>query len=539
MDFMKSSARQQTLDTLESQVYDLIVIGGGITGAGILREAALRGLSVALLEAADFASGTSSKSTKLIHGGLRYLAMGHVQLVREAALERKRVNQLAPHLAEPQWLMVPTSHYLEYMKYRVGISVYESLGQVAGPDRHFNLSGDALKAFEPELDVSAFPRSSVYLEYLTDDARLVMANIRAGVQAGGIAANKLAVTGVIKDRRQVSGVTAKCAISGQEIVVKARGVINAAGPWVEKICALDGVAMTKSMVLLKGVHLVVPRAKLPIQRMVFTQSLDQRPVFAIPRGDVVYIGTTDSVYEQGAQIWPEVLPEEVRYLLEPMQRYFGVRLTQADCLTTWAGLRPLISETGKSSKEISRKDEVWISQSGLITIAGGKLTGYRKMAEDTVDAASRLIGLAQADGGDDTPLPGGDFTGGIDNLLLHLTQKYPMNDTVALRLVRLYGAEAEQVLALGADSLVAAGSVLSGEVAWALQKEGAQNLEDVIYRRTRVALYQPEEAAAILPRLTDMMAAELGWAEDKKTREIAHVMALLNADKTSLLSSVA
>ena len=205
MDFMKSSARQQTLDTLESQVYDLIVIGGGITGAGILREAALRGLSVALLEAADFASGTSSKSTKLIHGGLRYLAMGHVQLVREAALERKRVNQLAPHLAEPQWLMVPTSHYLEYMKYRVGISVYESLGQVAGPDRHFNLSGDALKAFEPELDVSAFPRSSVYLEYLTDDARLVMANIRAGVQAGGIAANKLAVTGVIKDRRQVSG----------------------------------------------------------------------------------------------------------------------------------------------------------------------------------------------------------------------------------------------------------------------------------------------------------------------------------------------
>jgi len=539
MDFMKSSARDNALNALENQVYDLVVIGGGITGAGILREAALRGLSVALLEAADFAAGTSSKSTKLIHGGLRYLAMGHIHIVREAALERKRVNQLAPHLAEPQWLMVPTSSYFEYLKYRVGISVYERLGQVNVSDRHFNLAADELKAFEPVLDVAAFPRASVYREYLTDDARLVIANIRAGIDAGGVAANKLAVTGVLKDQGRVSGVQARCTISGREIVVKARGVINAAGPWVEQVCSLDAISMPKAMVLSKGVHLVIPHAKLPLEHMVFTQSLDQRPVFAIPRGDVVYIGTTDSVYQPGAKIWPEVLPEEIRYLLEPIRRYFGVRLTQADCLTTWAGLRPLIYEAGKSSKEISRKDEVWISASGLITIAGGKLTGYRKMAEAAVDAAADLIGFAGTRSAGDTPLPGGDFTGSIDDQVLHLTQRYPMNDGAALRLVRLYGAEASQVLALGAELLVSGGSLLAGEVAWAMQQEGAQSLEDVLYRRTRTALYQPREAASVASQVAAMMGAELGWSDAKKAQEIAQMTALLAADTESLVSVAA
>jgi glycerol-3-phosphate dehydrogenase len=534
MDCMKSSGRETTLNALETDTYDLVVIGGGITGAGILREASLRGLSVALLEAADFASGTSSKSTKLIHGGLRYLAMGHVHVVREAALERKRVHQLAPHLAEPKWLMVPAAGYFDYLKYQIGVTLYEHLGQVASGDKHFNLSHAELKAFEPTLDVNAFPRACIYREYLTDDARLVIGNIRAGVNAGGIAVNKLAVTGLLKQGQQVKGVQGRCALTGRALNIKARGVINAAGPWVEQICSLDGVDMPKSMVLSKGVHLVIPREKLPIQHMVFTVTRDQRPVFAIPRGDVVYIGTTDTVYGQGAEIWPEVLAEEVQYLFEPIAQYFGVRLTQADCLTTWAGLRPLIAEQGKSSKEISRKDEVWVSASGLITIAGGKLTGYRKMAEETVDAASRLIGAAIPHQYDDTPLPGGDFAGSVENQALLLTQTTPMMDSKAERLVGLYGTEAAQVVALGAEPLQAEGSVLRGEVLWALRHEAAQNLEDILYRRTRAALYQPAEAVAIVSPVADMMATELGWSESQKAQEIERVKVLLHADLTAV-----
>lgn len=534
MDCMQSNNREATLKALESQTYDLVVIGGGITGAGILREASLRGLSVALLEAADFASGTSSKSTKLIHGGLRYLAMGHIHVVREAALERKRVHQLAPHLAEPKWLMVPAEGYLEYLKYQIGVSVYEHLGQVGGGDKHFNLSHAELKAFEPTLDVNAFPRACIYREYLTDDARLVMGNIRAGIRAGGIAVNKLSVTGLLKQGQQVTGVQGRCALTGQALNIRARGVINAAGPWVEQVCSMDGVAMPKSMVLSKGVHLVIPREKLPIKHMIFTVTHDQRPVFAIPRGDVVYIGTTDSVYPQDAEIWPEVLPEEVQYLFEPIARYFGVQLTEADCLTTWAGLRPLIAEQGKSSKEISRKDEVWVSASGLITIAGGKLTGYRKMAEETVDAASRLIGVAIPHQYDDTPLPGGDFTGSVENQALLLTQSAPMMDSKAERLVGLYGTEAAQVVALGAEPLQAEGSVLRGEVLWAMQHEAAQNLEDILYRRTRAALYLPTEAVDIVLPVADMMAAELGWSERHKAQEIERVKVLLNADLSAV-----
>jgi glycerol-3-phosphate dehydrogenase len=197
-------------------------------------------------------------------------------------------------------------------------------------------------------------------------------------------------------------------------------------------------------------------------------------------------------------------------------------------------LRPLIAEQGKSSKEISRKDEVWVSASGLITIAGGKLTGYRKMAEETVDAASRLIGAAIPHQYDDTPLPGGDFAGSVENQALLLTQTTPMMDSKAERLVGLYGAEAAQVVALGAEPLQAEGSVLRGEVLWALRQEAAQNLEDILYRRTRAALYQPAEAVAIVSPVADMMATELGWSESQKAQEIEYVKVLLHADLTAV-----
>ena len=526
---LDASQRESLLNEAQDSQYDVIIVGGGITGAGILREASLRGLSAILIEAEDFASGTSSKSTKLIHGGLRYLAMGHVHVVREAARERKRVHRLAPHLAEPRWLMLPAANRFELAKYVVGVTAYEKLGQVEKADKHFNLSGDDLDDFEPLLNKNQFPHACVYREYLTDDARLVLANVRGGIQAGGTAINKLKVTGLHKQNGKVHGVVARCQLTDESLVIRGRSVINAAGPWVEHICQMDDLPMPKSMVLSKGIHVVVPGSKLPVKQMTFSISLDDRPVFVVPKGETVYLGTTDSLHDK-AEVWPEVTAEEVDYLFEPIRRYYGVDLHREDCLTSWAGLRPLIFESGKSTKEISRKDEVWLSDSGLITIAGGKLTGYRKMAEDAVDKACHLLGFAVEAPSTEEALPGGDISTSLRQSALDLAQVYPMPDAHSDRLVKLYGNEGRKVLAMGKQTLIPDGSVFAGEVHWAIREEGAQSLEDVLYRRTRAALYAPEETTDLVAPIANLMADELGWSETKLDSEITHVNQLLAAD---------
>lgn len=526
---LDASQRDQLLNEAQSEQFDLIVIGGGITGAGILREASLRGLSAILVEAEDFASGTSSKSTKLIHGGLRYLAMGHVHVVREAARERKRVHELAPHLAEPRWLLLPAANRFELAKYVVGVTAYEKLGQVGKQDKHFNLSGTELSKFEPLLDQNNFPHACVYREYLTDDARLVMANIRAGIGAGGKAINKLKVIGIHKEGEKVRGVEVSCQLSGESFVIKGRCVINAAGPWVEQICSMDGLPMPKSMVLSKGIHVVVPSEKLPVKQMTFSVSLDDRPVFIVPRGNTAYLGTTDTLHKD-AEVWPEVTSADVEYLFEPIKRYYGIDLTRDDCITSWAGLRPLIFESGKSTKEISRKDEVWLSGSGLVTIAGGKLTGYRKMAEDAVKKACEVIGFEIEAIDLNDPLPGGDIGSSLRQCALDLTQSFPMSDAQAERLVQLYGAESRDVLGRGKQSILPDGKIFEGEVSWAIEEEGAQSLEDVLYRRTRSALYSPAESVRLVDPIAEMMSSRLGWSPDRKEQEVANMNRLLAAD---------
>ena len=530
MSTLDTRQRHKTLQELQNVSFDLAIIGGGITGAGILREASLRGLSAALLEAEDFSSGTSSKSTKLIHGGIRYLAMGHFHVVREASLERKRVNALAPHLAEPQWLMLPAGNLLESFKYRAGVTVYEQLGQVEPWDLHFNLSSDSLAQREPLLDTMRYSRACVYREYLTDDARLVMANIRAGTRAGGVAFNRARVSGVIKDDGKLRALHVRCEVSGEEIVVKCKGAINAAGPWVESVCDLDGLRSEKLLVLSKGIHIVIPHKLLPLKQMVLMVGPDNRPVFAIPRGEVVYIGTTDSRYEQPADLWPQVKRSELEYLFLPIRDYFGVRIKLEDCVSTWAGLRPLISQRGKSTKEISRKDEIWISKSGLITIAGGKLTGYRKMAEETVDTAVRYLQLSSESESEDIPLPGGNFVGDVEAQVSRLQQEYPMSEGAALRLFRLYGSEAWDVMALNPEPVSGGVSIVAGELIWAVQEEGASTLEDVIYRRTRAAFYRPLEVAEIIEPASIVVAGILNWSESQRIAEVESVSSRFRTD---------
>lgn len=525
---LSAAGRAETLSRLTRDAFDLLIVGGGITGAGIARDAALRGLSVALIEADDFAVGTSSRSSKLIHGGLRYLAMGDVALVRETALERKAVHRLAPHLAEPFWMLVPAKSRLGLLKFRTGITAYEKLGAVNEADLHRNWSGEELAYHEPKLDQRLHPHACAYREYLTDDARLVLATLRAAAGAGAVIVSRMEAAALLResDREdgKVIGVRARCMLDGSEPEIRARVVVNAAGPWADRVAALEAQREESRLHLSKGVHIVLPASRLPVRNLVVMTAEDKRSIFAIPRGDTVYLGTTDTTYEGDDWRWPEIDAEDVRYLLEPVNRYFDVAdLTADDVTAAWAGLRPLIAEPGKEAKEMSRKDEIWIGPGGMVTIAGGKLTGFRKMAEEVMEKVGEQLGRSLPPPPELEPLPGGDFAGDLGHLAKTLPGMGNLGRACAERLVRLYGTEAAEVLAAGAEALVTSGEVLRGEVDWAVNMEAAHSLEDLIYRRTRAAWYSPAERDALLAPAAERMAALLGWDAAEQSRQIEAV----------------
>ncbi|MCA9700158.1 MAG: glycerol-3-phosphate dehydrogenase/oxidase, partial [Myxococcales bacterium] len=361
---------------------DLIVIGGGITGAGIAHNASERGLKVALIEAADFASGTSSRSSKLIHGGLRYLERGEINLVRKTALERKEIYKLAPHLCEPRWMVMPMSGRTMLYSLRLGVTTYERLGAVEAKDGHRAWSGSTLAEEEPALDRKRFPHALAYREYLTDDARLVLGNMRSAVGAGVAVLNHAPVTGFVREGETAVGAEAKCAISGREFAVRARLIINAAGPWVEALQRREDEQAKPFLHLSKGVHVCLPASVLPISNLLVLDTQDNRRIFALRREDVVYLGTTDDTYERGPQHWPEIERREVEYLLEPIPRHFTLDpIAPEQVISAWAGLRPLLADpTKKNPSELSRRDELLTGPLGVLSVAGGKLTGYRGMA---------------------------------------------------------------------------------------------------------------------------------------------------------------
>jgi glycerol-3-phosphate dehydrogenase len=527
--------RSRVLDELEARPFECLVIGGGITGAGVARAAARHGLRVALLEAADFASGTSSRSSKLIHGGLRYLSLGDVALVRETALERKRVHRLAPHLAEPHWMLVPARSRAGLLKLRAALATYESLGAVADADRHRNWDAERLAREEPRVRRDRFPLACVYREYLTDDARLVLANLRDAVACGAVALNHAPVEAVTLEAGRAAGASARCSESGRVVRVAARCVVNAAGPWVEAVRRLEDPHAPPLLHLSKGVHVGLPRARLPIGHVVILGAADRRSIFAIPRGDVVYVGTTDTSYGATADREPRIERGDVDYLLEPLPRVFDVDPPGADaCVTAWAGLRPLVAQPGRPPAEISRRDEVAIGPAGVVTIAGGKLTGYRKMAAEVLTRVLRSLGRAPAplDEGEEPPLPGGDFAGDLEVLATALDRNTGVGPRTAARLVRLYGAEAAQVVALGPEPLAPGVAVLSGEVDWAVAVEGAATADDVVYRRTRAALYDPDAREAIVGPVAERLASLLGWGAERTAREVEAVRHRLATDLT-------
>ncbi len=385
--------RSKTIDKLAKEEFDLVVIGGGITGGGIALDAASRGLKVALVEKNDFASGTSSKSTKLIHGGLRYLKQFDFWLVKEVGSERAIVHKLAPHLVLPEKMLLPLIENGSYGKWltSIGLKVYDILAQVTGDDKRKMLEKKEALKLEPLLPKKILKGAGYYAEYRTDDARLTIENIKTSLQFGAQALNYAAVEDFEYTEDKISAVKVKDTLSGQDFAIKTKYVISAAGPWVDELRTVNNSKKGKRLHLTKGVHLVFPKEKLPVKQSVYFDIPDGRMMFAIPRGKVTYVGTTDTNFNLDKDNVRTDLADAI-YLLSAVNNMFPkINLEMKDIVSSWAGLRPLIHEEGKSASELSRKDEIFTSETGLISIAGGKLTGYRKMAERVVDRIAKKL----------------------------------------------------------------------------------------------------------------------------------------------------
>jgi glycerol-3-phosphate dehydrogenase len=370
----------------------------------------------------------------------------------------------------------------------------------------------------------------VYREYLTDDAHLVLANLRSAASLGAAALNHARVEAIVQDQGRAAGIEAVCRLSGRRVRVRARCVINAAGPWVEAVRRLESPAAPPLLHLSKGVHVVVACERLPVRNLLILNTRDRRSIFVIRRGPCVVIGTTDTSYPNGADLWPEITREDVEYLLEPPGRYLrGGKLGAADVIGAWAGLRPLIAQPGKQPSEISRRDEVLIGPAGVVTMAGGKLTGYRPLARETLERAGQIGSLRIAPAaGEDPPLPGGDFDGDLAALEAALMRETGVSSVAAARLARLHGTEARELAREGTQELVP--GVLVSEIDFAVRREGAATLEDLLYRRLRTSLYAgSQREAAVLPA-AERMAQLLGWDAARRHAEVRGVRARLAAD---------
>lgn len=450
--------RKNIQKELQITEFDILIIGGGITGAGIALDAASRGMKVALVEKNDFASGTSSKSTKLIHGGLRYLKQFDFWLVKEVGTERAIVHKIAPHLVIPEKMILPLIEGGTYGSWltSIGLKVYDVLASVEGDDKRKMLDiNEALKK-EPLLPKSILKGAGYYAEYRTDDARLTIEVLKTASQYEAQILNYTKADEFIYENKRVVGAKVTDVLSNESYDIKAKYVVNAAGPWVDELRQINNSKIGKRLHLTKGVHLVVPHEKLPVKQSVYFDVPDGRMMFAIPRGKVTYFGTTDTNFQQDQnKVGTSIV--DAAYLVEAVNNMFpDINLSIDDVQSSWAGLRPLIHEEGKSASELSRKDEIFVSDTKLISIAGGKLTGYRKMAERIVDlVAKKMLRRFEVEFDpiqtEDIILTGGPFQN-YKSVNIYINQiyknlkNYGLTKTDAAYLVHNYGKQTDIVL---------------------------------------------------------------------------------------------
>lgn len=533
--------RLSHLEKMSDQTLDLLVIGGGITGAGIALDAASRGLSVGLVEKQDFGAGTSSRSTKLIHGGLRYLKQGEIKLVQEVGRERAILYRNAPHIVIPEQMLLPLVEGGTYGKLGTsfGLWLYDVLAGVKREERRIMLSEAETSEAEPLLRTDILKGGGLYIEYRTDDARLTIEVMKTAVQYGAMCVNYTEAAKLLYREGRIVGFEANDLLTQKTFNLTAKKVVNAAGPWADELREKDHSLRGKRLHLTKGVHLVVPYDKFPLQQSVYFDVPDGRMIFAIPRGKCTYFGTTDTNYH-GDLEHPRVTREDAAYLIDAVNHMFpSLNLSQDDICSSWAGLRPLIHEDGKSPSELSRKDEIFLSPSGLITIAGGKLTGYRKMAERVVNMVVEQLEQEEQISvnnccTDRIVLSGGDFVSpeSVSSYIEQLAARYSQQFSrqMIVDLVRKFGTNSEKILELShsyrdTDTAVdPATSLLFAELHYGIHEEMTAGLTDFLIRRTGMLLFDRHRIEEVLPMLADELANKLDWDSEHKSHELQRLL---------------
>ena len=527
--------RRCALSDLGAEVVDILIIGGGVTGASAAREAALRGLTVVLLEKDDFAAGTSSRSTKLLHGGVRYLASHEFNLVREACRERELMLTLAPHLCHVRPFI--------YLLYRgdpegmwllnAGLSLYDIFSGSPVKRHHRMLGRSWLLELEPRLRSDGLLGGGWYYDFLTDDARVTVDTLKGAVEAGARAGNYMEVTGLVLDRGRVAGAEVTDRITGETGTVRARQVINAAGPWVDRVRFLERGVGERLLRPTKGVHVVVRKRDYPLHHAVFLRSpRDQRVVWPIPAIDeeYVYIGTTDTDYE-GSLDHVTATAEDVEYLLEAAN--FAIpdaHLGPEQVVATWAGLRPLVKPEGSmAASAVSREHQILTSPAGLLTIAGGKLTTARVMGVQVIEVAVKLLGANFGIHGvprsrsATVPLSGGDPAAIFS--ARQRVRGLRLDAPVSERWLHRYGGNAGR-LADRAAADPEAGRDLGlhqltlAEVRYAVEEEMARTVTDFLTRRASVFYWTDDGGLAVADAVAAEMGRLLGWSAAEPRRQV-------------------
>ena len=510
------------LDALANGTFDVLVVGGGITGAGVARDAALRGLRTALVEQEDFASGTSSRSSRLVHGGVRYLEHGQLRLVFESSAERRVLRRIAPHLVRPLAFVWPVYRGARVPRWKLaaGLMLYDLLALFRNVGRHHRLSRRGVLAREPRLRSDALLGGARYWDAATDDARLTLATVRSAIAAGATVLNHVRVTSLGMTNGRVTGARIADAIGGSTAEVSARVVVNATGPWSDMIERMADGAARPAVRGSKGVHVCVARDRIDnVAALTLLSPRDGRVMFVLPAGDFAIVGTTDT-YETVDPGQVRASEADVSYLLDAANHFFpAAGLTRDDVVSAWAGLRPLKAVAGGSNDPSAASREHTISEHvpGLVSVTGGKLTTYRSMAAEVVDVAQRSLGMRPS--GSRTarlPLAGGALRdcGREIAAAAELTRDV----SIGTRLVHAYGDEWRAVWALATEDPALAERVdptrpyVLAELAYAVREELAVTLGDLLIRRTPLAFETRDHGRGAARRVAAAVAGWLGWS---------------------------
>ncbi len=542
MKALSGEIRAEHLRRMAAGRVDVCVIGGGITGAGVALEAASRGASVALIERNDFASGTSSWSTKLVHGGIRYLPQGQVALVREALHERATLLKIAPHLVWPLAFVLPIYDTTRRpigvpvslprgigvgMAMEIGLTAYDVLAGKQNIARHRHISADEAVQDVPGLKTNGLKSAFVYSDAGTNDTKLVVTIIRTAVEQGAMVANYTEATGFVQENGQIVGIEARDTITGETVTIAARHVVNATGVWAERVESLGTRDPQVQVLPAKGIHLVVDAAKVGVTNdaVVLPETEDGRLIFIVPWQGRAVIGTTDT---PGGDIErPRADADEIAYVLRTTNGSIRARLTEADIISTYAGYRPLVRRRdGAKSAALARTHAVLSSSNGLVTIVGGKLTTYRRMAQETLDTLE-LHGLnIRASVTDHLPLAGADGYGHWKRTLPVEAAKRGLDADMAAHLLQSYGSDAPLILALiDDDALLAARMapdlpVIFAEALFAVRYEMAMTVDDVLSRRTRLSLIDRAHGFDAAADVAAILGDALGWDAAERTRQV-------------------